>query len=69
MESLLSDRSGKLWVAADLSVDRYDPATETFSHFPSDPLVFEGPVRHVSQDRAGMVWLATTQGLTRVDPG
>jgi len=68
IESLLNDRSGKLWVASDLSLDRYDPATETFTHYPSDPSVLEGPIHHVNQDRAGMIWLATAHGLTRIDP-
>ena len=27
-----------------------------------------GPVRHISQDRAGIVWLSTESGLHRLDP-
>src|SRR6266567_6667772 len=37
VKALLEDRSGKLWVTSDLSVDRFDPATEIFTHFPSVP--------------------------------
>src|SRR6266478_3009077 len=67
VESVFNDRSGKLWVTSDLSVDRFDPATEVFTHYPSEPSVLEGPIHHVNQDRAGMIWLSTFRGLTRID--
>jgi ligand-binding sensor domain-containing protein/signal transduction histidine kinase len=66
VKPLFNDRSGKLWVASDLSVARYDPVTETFTHFGSDPLV-KGPIHAVYQDRAGMIWLTTPLGLIRID--
>src|SRR6266566_4219165 len=50
VESIFKDRSGALWVASDLTVDRYDPAPEAFTHYRSDPGVLEGPVHHVNQD-------------------
>src|SRR2546428_2467700 len=68
VETVFQDRSGRLWVASDLTVDRYDPVLETFTHYPSDPATLEGPVHDVSQDRAGMIWIATAYGLTRIDP-
>ena len=67
VKPLFNDRSGKLWVASDLSVARYDPKTETFTHFSSDPLV-KGPIHDVYQDREGMIWLTTPIGLVRIDP-
>ncbi len=45
VETVFQDRSGRLWVASDLTVDRYDPVLETFTHYPSDPATLEGPVR------------------------
>jgi ligand-binding sensor domain-containing protein/signal transduction histidine kinase len=68
VEAVFRDRSGMLWVASDLSIDRYDPTTETFTHYPPDPRVIEGPIHHVNQDREGFIWLATSHGLTRIDP-
>ena len=68
VESLLNDRSGKLWVASDLNVDRFDPAAESFAHFPSGQSVLKGPIHHINQDRAGMIWLSTAHGLIRIDP-
>src|SRR5262249_3481713 len=66
--ALFKDRSGHLWVASDLSLDRYDPSTESFTHYPSDPSRFEGPISDIYQDRAGVIWLATSHGLNRIDP-
>ena len=43
VESVFNDRSGKLWVTSDLSLDRFDPATEVFTHYPTDPSVLEDP--------------------------
>jgi len=68
VESVFKDLSGKLWVASDLTIDRYDPVMERFTHYRSDPAVLDGPIHHVNQDRAGMIWLATAGGLTRIDP-
>ena len=65
---LFKDRSGKLWVGSDHFLDRYDPATESFTHFPSDPTRFQGPVFHIREDQEGMLWLATDHGLNRLDP-
>jgi len=67
VKPLFNDRSGKLWVASDLSVARYDPETETFTHFSSDPLI-KGPIHDVYQDREGMIWITTPLGLVRIDP-
>ena len=47
------------------------PRTETSTRFPIDrngPHSVLGPVWHVNQDRAGIVWLATATGLHRLDP-
>ena len=53
-------------------MDRFDPNTETFKSLridaegSSDPTV---QVINITQDRAGILWLATTDGLHRLDPG
>ena len=64
--SLFKDRSGVIWVACVQSLDRFDPKTETFTHFRVDadnPEGIAGTVVHISQDAAGMLWLATGNGL------
>ena len=75
---LIKDRSGTLWAARDRglgldnvpfgSLDRYDPATGTFTPFtPHDPW-FESPVSDITQDREGKLWFATSKGLIQMDP-
>jgi ligand-binding sensor domain-containing protein len=52
-------------------LDRFDPVTETFIHYRFDTTHPKGetvPVIHISQDRAGALWLSTVRGLYRFDP-
>lgn len=69
--SLFKDRSGALWVGCDQFLDRFDAVRETFTHYRiggenSSPL--SSVVVHISQDRAGVLWLATGRGLYGVLP-
>ncbi len=71
VRSLLKDRKGTLWVGCDSVVDRFDPISETFRHYPihtaknNDP---SGMVVHMYEDRLGLLWLATPNGLYKLDP-
>lgn len=60
--TLFKDRNGTLWVGCDRFLDRLDLETETFTHY-SFPFVV-----HISQDKAGLLWLATPSGLYGFDP-
>jgi len=69
--SLFKDRSGTLWVGCDDFLDKFDPVTETFTHYRIDAAVSQGetvPVTTISQDHMGMLWLGTRKGLYRFDP-
>ena len=69
--SLFKDRSGTLWVGCDEFLDRFDPVTETFTHYRIDSEGAQGetvPVTHISQDHMGMMWLSTSRGLYKFDP-
>jgi ligand-binding sensor domain-containing protein/signal transduction histidine kinase len=69
--SLFKDRSGMLWIGCNRVLDRFDPRTETFTHYrvETDELANLGStVVHISQDRSGLLWLATGTGLHRLDP-
>jgi PAS domain S-box-containing protein len=69
--SLFKDRSGTLWVGCDEFLDRFDPVTETFTHYRIDTADAQGetvPVTHISQDHTDNLWLSTSRGLYRFDP-
>jgi len=71
INSLFKDRSGTLWIGCDQFLDRFDPTTETFVHYRleaenTNSLPFA--VMHISQDSAGILWLATGNGLYSLDP-
>jgi signal transduction histidine kinase/ligand-binding sensor domain-containing protein len=69
ISSLFIDRSGRLWIGCDYVLDRYDPQTETFVHYRlAQSTGIGGSVRHISQDRTGMLWLSTGNGLYGLDP-
>jgi signal transduction histidine kinase/ligand-binding sensor domain-containing protein len=69
--SLFKDHAGMLWIGCNRILDRFDPRTETFTHYHIETGDLEnlgGTVVHISQDRSGMLWLATGTGLHRLDP-
>jgi PAS domain S-box-containing protein len=71
IDSLFKDRAGTIWVGTDQSLDRFDPLTETFSHYYFDVPDSRGlptNVEHISQDSSGLLWLSTRKGLFRLDP-
>jgi ligand-binding sensor domain-containing protein len=62
ISALFKDRDGALWAGCDQFLNKFDRATEMFTRY---PVPF---VRHISQDSAGILWLATGKGLYSLDP-
>jgi ligand-binding sensor domain-containing protein len=59
--ALFRDRDGTLWVGCHQFLNKFERATETFTRY---PIPF---VSQISQDAAGMLWLATRAGLYGLD--
>jgi PAS domain S-box-containing protein len=71
ISALFKDRSGPLWIGCDEFLDKFDPVTETFTHYRIHTESAQGetvPVTHISQDQAGILWLSTLRGMFRFDP-
>ena len=71
IHSLLMDRSGTLWVGCDHFLDRFDSVNETFTHYQLEteaPGEVANSVGQMSQDRTGLLWLATGKGLFGLNP-
>ena len=70
--SLFKDHSGRLWIGCEEFLDKFDPVTETFTHYRIVGKDTQGggtvPITQISQDHAGILWLATSRGLYKFDP-
>jgi PAS domain S-box-containing protein len=66
---LFRDASGGIWAGSDQYLDRFDPATETFHRVPiSDRGAKAVIFSTIGQDRAGALWLPTSDGLYGLNP-
>ncbi|MEO8807191.1 MAG: two-component regulator propeller domain-containing protein [Burkholderiaceae bacterium] len=68
--SLATDRAGRLWIGADDSLNRYDPATGSFNQYrsPNNACGTVAIAHDITEDQDGVIWLATDDGLTALDP-
>lgn len=63
---LFKDHAGNIWIASNEYLDSYDPAAETFTHYPNAS--FGAQVQQINEDGSGIIWLATNAGLVRLNP-
>jgi signal transduction histidine kinase/ligand-binding sensor domain-containing protein/DNA-binding response OmpR family regulator len=61
---------GKLWVGGDASISLFDPETEKALNFTPEEHGISGLTSHQTyQDRQGTIWVSTTSGVNKYDPG
>ena len=66
--TVFRDHLGRIWIGGSDFVYKYDLATERFGTLPIASDKLQGLVRGINEDRAGIMWLATSRGLTRYNP-
>jgi signal transduction histidine kinase/ligand-binding sensor domain-containing protein len=70
VESIARDSRGQLWFGTSESgLDRFDPATETFTHYHDDvDGQFVGRITHVIEGSRRGIWFVGARGLFHLDP-
>lgn len=67
VRTLLAARDGRVWAGTFAGgVIEYDPSTERFTQFREG--LAHTRVEGLAEDRAGNIWIATQEGLDRLDP-
>ncbi len=69
--SMAEDKNGSLWIGTwGGGLNRYDPATETFTRYlpdPKDPAsISNGTINSIKGDTNGDLWIATLAGLALI---
>ena len=72
LESMCVDSSGIIWIGTfGNGLDRFDPATESFTHFhyeaKNNESLSNDTVPAILSDSKGMIWVGTASGLDRFD--
>ncbi|GAB3959291.1 sensor histidine kinase [Spirosoma harenae] len=73
---VFEDRSGMIWVNTDHGLDRFNPKTETFTHYqytgnpsPTSNASINQSLKYMADDREGNLWIGTPDhGLFKLDP-
>ncbi len=71
-ECFFIEESGVIWIGFyGQGLDRFDPATNTFTHFRNNPedsnSLSNDFVTAITEDRSGNFWIATYAGLNKLD--
>lgn len=62
INALFKGRDGALWVGCDEFLNKFDRTTETFRHYRVPYAT------HITEDTAGILWVASRNGLYHLDP-
>ncbi|HVS96250.1 MAG TPA: two-component regulator propeller domain-containing protein [Puia sp.] len=71
VHSILQDSRGRLWIGMDGGgLDLFNPLTGTFAHYrhsENKNSLCSNYVTNVTEDRAGNIWVSTTEGMSRFE--
>ncbi|GAB3458591.1 hypothetical protein GCM10027321_14460 [Massilia terrae] len=69
--AVLEDRHGAIWIGTDSGLERYDRATNTFTHYRHDPRdpdsLRHSRVYYLLESTRGELWVGTAGGLHRME--
>jgi ligand-binding sensor domain-containing protein/signal transduction histidine kinase len=68
VNAICVDRSGIVWVGTQSGLNRFDPATRTFTVYSEADGLPNNNVNGILEDERGNLWLSTSNGLSRFDP-
>ena len=69
MECIAVDSSGNIWFPTEKGVDKFDPRTNTATHYHFDlkSSCKGGFIAQILVDHLGLIWLGTSEGLYNLD--
>ena len=65
---IFEDRGGTLWIGTAGGLNKFDPQTETFTHYREKDGLPNDLVYGILEDEGGNLWLSTNHGLSRFNP-
>ncbi|WP_243348596.1 two-component regulator propeller domain-containing protein [Parabacteroides sp. FAFU027] len=64
---LCKDNDGFLWIGTGRGLNRFDPQTGRFIHFPDKRFISSGVITGILNDGHGNLWISHPYGLTRMN--
>jgi ligand-binding sensor domain-containing protein len=64
---IFEDQRGILWIGTNGGLNKFDPATEVFSHYLEQDGLCQNSVLGILGDAEGNLWISTNNGLCRFD--
>jgi signal transduction histidine kinase/ligand-binding sensor domain-containing protein len=68
VEAIYQDPLGVMWLGTHRGLDRFDPQTETFTHYGASDGLMSDTVLGILPDEDGNLWISTKRGIARFDP-